>query len=68
MVFKIDSLARAFRGIVNCLKRVAIYNPPKKMVSFLMPILNAPPFAPYPTSSLNSMAKVVPLPTWLSYT
>ena len=41
---------------------------PQKMVSFLMPILNAPPFAPYPTSSRNSMAKVVPLPTWLSYT
>ena len=29
---------------------------------------NALPFAPYPTSSRNSMAKVVPLPTWLSYT
>ena len=48
--------------------RCNLQSPPKKWSRFLMPILNAPPFAPYPTSSRNSMAKVVPLPTWLSYT
>lgn len=47
MVLKIDSLARAFGGIVNCLKRVATYNPPK-MVSFFDAYFECPSFRSLP--------------------
>ncbi len=47
MVLKIDSLARAFWGIVNCLKHAATYNPPK-MVSFFDANIERPTFRPLP--------------------